>query len=107
MVVFAQVFFCALECSSESSWFLFLAMLVEKCKELLDKVVKLCANLNSSQAHQIICAHLHAGKLSSLKLPQLREMYKALQLQTASSYSRKWTYTEPLNAYAKSCSVRK
>lgn len=99
MVVFAQVFFCALECSSESSWFLFLAMLVEKCKELLDKVVKLCANLNSSQAHQIICAHLHAGKL--------REMYKALQLQTASSYSRKWTYTEPLNAYAKSCSVRK
>ena len=82
-------------------------MLVEKCKELLDKVVKLCANLNSSQAHQIICAHLHAGKLSSLKLAQLREMYKALQLQTAGSYSRKWTYTEPLNAYAKSCSVRK
>lgn len=46
--------FYALECSSESSWFLLLAMSVEKCKELLDEVAKLCGNLNSSQASRQI-----------------------------------------------------
>jgi len=42
--------FYALECSSESSWFLLLARSIEKCKELLDEVAKLCGNLNSPQA---------------------------------------------------------
>ena len=46
--------FYALECSSESSWFLLLAMSVEKCKELLDEVAKLCGNLNSPQASRQI-----------------------------------------------------
>ena len=54
-----------------------------------------------------VCALLHAGKLSSLKVAQLRETCTALELQTAGSYSRKRAYTEPLNAYAKSCSYQK
>lgn len=48
-----------------------------------------------------VCALLHAGKLSLLKLAQLREMCTAFQLQTVGSYSRKRTHTEPLNTYAK------
>ena len=40
------------------------------------------------------------GKLSSLKLAQLREVCRALSLQTNGSNSRKRTFTEPLDAYA-------
>ena len=47
------------------------------------------------------------GKLSSLKLAQLREVCRALSLQTNGSNSRKRTFTEPLDAYAKLCSCRK
>ena len=54
-----------------------------------------------------LCTLLHARKLSSVKLAQLRETCVVLQLQTSSSYSRKRTYTEPRNAYAKSCSCQK
>ena len=54
-----------------------------------------------------VCELSHAGKLSSLKLAQLREVCTALQLQTDGSHSRKRTYTEPLDVYAKSCSCRK
>lgn len=43
-----------------------------------------------------LCALLHAGKLSSLRLAQLRETCTALKLQKAGSYSTKRTYTEPL-----------
>ena len=48
-----------------------------------------------------------AGKLSSLKLAQLRKVCRALSLQTNGSGSRKRTFTEPLDAYAKLCSCRK
>ena len=54
-----------------------------------------------------LCELLRAVKLSSLRLAQLRETCTALQLQTAGSCSTKRTYTEPLNAYAKSCSCQK
>ena len=53
-----------------------------------------------------LCALLHAGKLSFLRLAQLRETCTALQRQTAGSYSTKRTYTKPLNACAKSCSCQ-
>ena len=54
-----------------------------------------------------VCELSRAGKLSSLKLAQLREVCRALSLQTNGSNSRKRTFTEPLDAYAKLCSCRK
>ena len=54
-----------------------------------------------------VCELSRAGKLSSLKLAQLREVCRALSLQTNGSNSRKRTFTEPLDAYAKLCSYRK
>ena len=54
-----------------------------------------------------VCELLRAGKLSSRKLAQLREVCRALSLQTNDSNSRKRTFTEPLDAYAKLCSCRK
>ena len=54
-----------------------------------------------------VCKLLRAGKLSSLKLVQLREVCRALTLQTNGSNSRKRTIIEPLDAYAKLCSCRK
>ena len=47
------------------------------------------------------------GKLSLLKLAQLREVCRALRLQTNGRNSRKRTFTEPLDAYTKLCSCRK
>lgn len=54
-----------------------------------------------------VCELSRAGKLSSLKLAQLREVCRALSLRTNGSNSRKRTFTEPLDAYAKLCSCRK
>ena len=54
-----------------------------------------------------VCELSRAGKLSSLKLAQLREACRALSLRTNGSNSRKRTFTEPLDAYAKLCSCRK
>ena len=54
-----------------------------------------------------VCELSLAGKLSSLKLAQLREVCRALSLQANGSNSRKRTITEPLDAYAKLCSCRK
>ena len=54
-----------------------------------------------------VCELSRAGKLSSLKLAQLREVCRALRLQTNGSNSRKRTFTEPLDAYTKLCSCRK
>ena len=54
-----------------------------------------------------VCELTCAGKLSSLKLAQLREVCRALSLRTNGSNSRKRTFTEPLDAYAKLCSFRK
>ena len=54
-----------------------------------------------------VCELSRAGKLSSLKLAQLREVCRALSLQTNGSNSRKRTFTEPLDDYAKLCSCRK
>ena len=52
-----------------------------------------------------VCELTCAGKLSSLKLAQLREVCRALSLQTKGSNSRKRTFTEPLDAYAKLLSL--
>ena len=54
-----------------------------------------------------VCELSRAGKLSSLKLAQLREVCRALSLRANGSNSRKRTFTEPLDAYAKLCSCRK
>ena len=54
-----------------------------------------------------VCELSRAGKLSSPKVAQLREVCRALSLQTNGSNSRKRTFTEPLEAYAKLCSCRK
>ena len=54
-----------------------------------------------------VCELSRAGKLSLLKLAQLREVCRALSLQTNGSNSRKRTFIEPLEAYAKLCSCRK
>ena len=54
-----------------------------------------------------ICELSRTGKLSTLKLKQLREVCSALQLQTDGSSSRKRTYTEPLVAFSKLCSCQK
>ena len=54
-----------------------------------------------------VCELARAGNLSTLTLAQLREMCTVLQLQTDGSHSRKRTYTEPLDAYAKPCACRK
>lgn len=54
-----------------------------------------------------VCELSRAGKLSSLKLAQFREVCRALNLRTNGSNSRKRTFTEPLDAYAKLCSCRK
>ena len=54
-----------------------------------------------------VCELSRAGKLSSLKFTQLREVCRALSLRTNGSNSRKRTFTEPLDAYAKLCSCRK
>ncbi|CAH3159614.1 unnamed protein product [Porites evermanni] len=43
-----------------------------------------------------VCELSRAGKQSSLKLAQLREVCRALSLQTNGSNSRKRTFTEPL-----------
>ena len=53
-----------------------------------------------------ICELSRTGKLSTLKLTQLREVCSALQLQTDGSSSRKRTYTEPLVAYQSFADVR-
>ena len=54
-----------------------------------------------------ICELLDAGKLSTLKVVQLRDVCSELKLQTPGSQSRKRTFIDPLEAFANTCSCRK
>ena len=54
-----------------------------------------------------LCELLKAKKLNTLKVAELREICEGLQLEVSGSLSRKKSFIEPLEAYAKSCSCFK